>query len=167
MRYFDARKALEAIVFVSHQNHDLFHIVKILYFADKFHLTDYGRLITGDRYVAMKDGPVPSGAFDIIKSVRGDGFADFGLDPVEAFRVDEETEIKPLREARFEFLSESEVQALEKAIEVYSRMSFADLWDVVHEEEAYINASRNNDISLTSIINSLENSDFLLEYLSS
>ncbi len=33
----------------------------------------FGRLITGDHYNAMKDGPVASNTYDIIKIARGDG----------------------------------------------------------------------------------------------
>ena len=32
----------------------------------------YERFITGDYYVKMEQGPVPSGAYDIAKLVRGD-----------------------------------------------------------------------------------------------
>lgn len=40
-------------------------IVKLLYFADKFHLMQYGRLITNDKYYAMEHGPVGSVTKDI------------------------------------------------------------------------------------------------------
>ncbi len=48
--------------------HKLF---KLLYFADKIHLRDYGRPITTDRYVAMKYGPVPSIAYSFIQTLEG------------------------------------------------------------------------------------------------
>lgn len=41
--------------------------VKLVYLADKIHLRIYGRSITNDSYVAMKNGPVPSRTLDIIK----------------------------------------------------------------------------------------------------
>jgi uncharacterized phage-associated protein len=164
-RLVDIRKAIEAIVYVSHKNGDLFHVVKILYYADKFHLAGYGRLITGDYYVAMKDGPVPSAAYDIIKAVRGDGLANFKENPQEAFRVDDWMTIVPNREPNLDYLSESDVEALDKAIGKYSPMSFQELWDAVHEEEPYKQAR--SDISLESIIKSLSNGDEVLAYMNS
>ncbi|MCG3471841.1 SocA family protein [Xenorhabdus bovienii] len=72
---FDSEKALEAILYVASNapNPDIYHIGKILYFADRKHLDRYGRLITGDTYIVMKDGPVASNAYDIIKCARGAG----------------------------------------------------------------------------------------------
>ena len=49
-------------------------LCKILYFADQRHLSLYGRSITGDTYIAMQYGPVPSNVDDILKAVRGDSF---------------------------------------------------------------------------------------------
>lgn len=49
------------------QFHELF---KILYFADQEHIKIYGRPITGDKYIAMKYGPVPSFLYDILKDIN-------------------------------------------------------------------------------------------------
>jgi len=40
--------------------------LKLLYFAERYHLRKYGRLITNDTYCAMKNGAVPSVTMDII-----------------------------------------------------------------------------------------------------
>jgi hypothetical protein len=60
-RSFDRDKALEVILFIAEKlgAPTLLIISKILYLADKRHLQDYGRLICGDRYIAMEFGPVP------------------------------------------------------------------------------------------------------------
>ena len=41
-----------------------------MFLAEKYHLVRYGRPITGDRYDAMKDGPVPSFTYDLFKKHR-------------------------------------------------------------------------------------------------
>ncbi|WP_255566960.1 MULTISPECIES: Panacea domain-containing protein [unclassified Photorhabdus] len=72
---FDSEKAIESILYVASTApiSDIYHVGKILYFADRLHLERYGRLITGDNHLAMKDGPVAENAYDIIKVARGDG----------------------------------------------------------------------------------------------
>jgi uncharacterized phage-associated protein len=75
---FDEKKAIAAILYilkkVSDQGakSDLHKLFKILYFAEREHLATWGRPITGDFFIAMQYGPVPSHIYDMIKSVKGD-----------------------------------------------------------------------------------------------
>lgn len=52
---------------------DIHKLFKILYFAEQKHLVRYGTAISQDHYHAMKNGPVPSIAYDIYKSVKDGG----------------------------------------------------------------------------------------------
>src|SRR3990172_3908608 len=98
---FDPEKALNVILWVANRAKipDFYRISKIIYFADKVHLQKYGRLICGDAYVAMKDGPVPSGVYDIMKSVRGDGYSPCEIEAKNSFEVSAKTRVVPLKDA--------------------------------------------------------------------
>lgn len=50
---------------------DKLKIVKLMYLADKLHLIRYGRTITGDSFVAMKNGPVGSTVLDVLSGETG------------------------------------------------------------------------------------------------
>jgi uncharacterized phage-associated protein len=65
---FDESKTLEALVYVARAWDAItpFYLSKVLFFADRNHLRAYGRPITGDSYIAMVDGPVPSRSFSAI-----------------------------------------------------------------------------------------------------
>ncbi|MEK6752753.1 MAG: Panacea domain-containing protein [Chloroflexota bacterium] len=172
--YLDTQKALEAIVYVSQKTNNLFNVVKTLYFADKFHLENYGRLITGDRYIAMEDGPVPSGAYDLIKFVRGDEFTYnskiIDAHPEKAIKVvrdGKETMVSPLREYDPDYLSESDIECLDKSIELFAKMNTSKLWDIVHQEEAYKKTPPNKTMPISEIILSLPNGKDVLEFLNS
>src|SRR5258705_2140806 len=72
---FDREKAISAIKVVLKNvdgKCDFHRLFKILYFAEQKHLSKYGRPIFGDTYIAMKDGPVPSDIYDILKIIKGD-----------------------------------------------------------------------------------------------
>ncbi len=173
-KFLDAEKALEAIVYVSRETHNLFNIVKTLYFADKFHLENYGTLITGDYYVAMEDGPVPSGAYNLVKFVRGDERTYESqiveTHPEKALQVTKrgnETIVIPKRAPNLDVLSESDIECLEKSIKLYARMHTTKLWKIVHQEEAYKNTEKNKPMPLREIILSLPNGKDVLEYLNS
>jgi uncharacterized phage-associated protein len=170
-RFLDVEKALEAVVYVSHKTNDLFHIVKILYYADKIHLEEYGRQLTGDYYVAMEEGPVPSGAYDLIKRARGDEqlfeARIVDIHPEKSISIKDHIIVTPLRPTKLEFLSESDIECLDKSIEVYATMGVKKLWELAHEEEAYKKARRNGPIQLSDIIQSLPSGNEILEYLNS
>lgn len=67
---FSYKKATQALNYFARQNGG--HInklkaLKLLFFADRFHLRKYGRPITNDEYFAMNYGPVPSGSRDLVE----------------------------------------------------------------------------------------------------
>lgn len=172
-KYLDAEKALEVIVYISHYTDNLFNIVKTLYFADKCHLENYGRLISGETYIAMEDGPVPSGAYDLVKVARGD---ERGYDkeivnaqPAQAIKVKKiknKTYIYPLRSANLDLLSESDVECLDWAIKQYAKMDTNKLWKIVHREMAYNNTPKDEPISLRELIyTDIPAGEDVIEYL--
>lgn len=76
-KLFKYDKAVNAILYSLQQlggKTDMHKLCKILYYADQRHLSMYGRSITGDTYIAMQFGPVPSCVDDILKALRGDSF---------------------------------------------------------------------------------------------
>lgn len=165
---FDAEKAVEAILYVANRVGDPgFHrISKLLYFADREHLAKYGRFICGDSYVAMKHGPVPSGTYDILKYVRGDGLSCPVPHASESFRVDDPPwRVVYFRDADMDSLSESERECLDSAIAKYGNMSFGQLTTVSHDK-AWESADENEFILVEQIVATLPDADELLRHLS-
>lgn len=73
---FNYKKAAQALNYFATRNGGAIsklRALKLIYFADRYHLRKYGRLLTGDQYYAMKFGPVASGVKDIAEmdSVSG------------------------------------------------------------------------------------------------
>ena len=56
------QKAIETLVYIASKRAglDVFHVCKVVLYADLLHFRKFGRPVTGDQYCAMKDGPVPS-----------------------------------------------------------------------------------------------------------
>jgi uncharacterized phage-associated protein len=160
---FNIEKALEVLLYIGARCPNTYNALKVLYFADKLHLAEYGRFICGDSYVAMNNGPVPSGVYDMVKSVRGDGFISTEIPLTDAFAVDGYN-ILPLRGANLDLLSESEIECLDEAIKRYGHLSFSTLKRLSHDK-AYKAADQNDTISLDAIVSSLPDSDLLSDYL--
>ena len=156
-------KALQVLLYVTREVPDMYNALKVIYLADKQHLQEYGRFIYGDQYVAMQHGPVPSLAYDIVKQVRGDGSC--VVPGAEEYLSLDGTDIIAHRDPDLDLLSESDVECLDEAIERYGNMSFAELRNISHSDDAFQSADQNGFMSLAAIAESLPNSDELLEYL--
>ena len=50
---------------------DIFHILKILYFADRKHYAEWGTRLSNDTFCAMENGPVASHLYNALKDVTG------------------------------------------------------------------------------------------------
>jgi len=113
---------------------DKLKIIKLLYFADKYHLMKYGQSITNDRHIAMEHGPVNSLALDILC------FNDLVLHEDEinyTYKLLKQTG-KYTFIANIEFtkklnyLSESGKEALDYIIQRFGKMSGFKLTDYAH-----------------------------------
>jgi uncharacterized phage-associated protein len=179
-KFLDADKALEVVIYVSTKTDNLFNIVKTIYYADKYHLARYGRLITGDNYIAMGEGPVPSGTYDLIKLVRGDSFSYeskiVNAHPEDALTVkvvkeegkSPKTLVYPRRVPNLDLLSESDRECLDLSIGKYGNMHTTKLWRLVHQEKSYKKTQQDNLIPLREIISlDIPNGKDVLEYLES
>lgn len=117
-----------------------YDIVKSLFLADRRHLNEYGRPITFDNYVAMKHGPVPSQAYDLLKP-QSEGFGTDKLPwratPVPGSRA---LNYAGLSEPDLDELSPSEVEILVESFITIKSLSFGQVRKITHEDPAYIDA---------------------------
>lgn len=162
---FNQEKAIEVLLYISSEISNMYNALKVLYFADREHLANHGRLIYGESYVAMAHGPVPSGAYDMVKAAKPDSLIRFDIE-VKDFLLLEGYEIVPLREPNLEKLSESDIEALDHAIEEYGHLSFGELQAISHRDSAFKAADENDFIPFEVLIRSLPDGELLLNYLS-
>ena len=160
---FNRRTGIEAIVYVAIAFKDpTFHrISKILYFADKYHLTHYGALICGDHYLAMKHGPVPSGIYDILKTVR-DGSTDSAAG--QAFVILSGKHVRPRRDVNLDYLSEAAREALDSAIAEYGSLAPNELTQA-SRDSAWEAADENEWMDILEIARTTPNSQTLAGHL--
>lgn len=165
---FDENKALETLLYIA--NHcpikDIYHVLKIQFFADSKHLEQNGRFITGDNYIAMKNGPVASNAYNFLKIARGESVF---IPPamitkiMEALAVDGFS-IEAKREADTDYLSGSDIACLNEAIAENGLLSFGELNTKSHGD-LWKEANRNDEISFSDFVRHSKNSELLRDYL--
>lgn len=132
---FDKEKSLNALLYVANrvQRKDFHKIFKIIYFADRQHLADWGRPITGDTYISMESGPVPSRLYDMLKIVRGDSYLPDMEGLGKYFQVENWMYVHPLQDADLNKLSASEQEAMSEAIEKYATLSYDEIKEKSHD----------------------------------
>ncbi|MDO7742580.1 MAG: Panacea domain-containing protein [Pedobacter sp.] len=134
---FDKDKAINALLFIaqgiadSRGLADKYATLKILYFAEKKHLVEYGRLITDDKFAALKFGPVPSNSYDLLEYNN------------EYFNSVDNKNLKPLILPDLKMLSNSDVECLRSALEENKGLGFNEL-KIKSHDAAYHKAFDNS-----------------------
>lgn len=112
-------KIIEAIVYLVSRSKDRkmskLHLLKMLFFADRWHLRMYGRSVTGDTYYAMQYGPVPS---ECKRIAEGHPSLDMGEALSGALDFPCPNIVHAIRDERRSALSDSDIAALEAARDV-------------------------------------------------
>ena len=128
-------KIVNALVYLARQSGqeslNKLKAIKLLYFADRYHIRKYGRAVTNDQYFGMKLGPVGSIAKDITE--LSDVFEDTELAYLKSFiqRVGLH-EFKVARDFDRMAFSESDIEALNFSIKYFSRFDKYALAELSH-----------------------------------
>ena len=116
-------------------------LFKLMFLAEKYHLVHYGRPITGDRYDAMNDGPVPSFTYDLFKrQILRRPFTEPGrrlAAALDVIRSGKLPQFKALHSFDPDQLSKSDILALDKTIQKFGLKTFEELSDITHAMVAY------------------------------
>lgn len=139
---------------------------QILYFADNEHLSKYGRSITGDAYVRMDFGPVPTCIYDLFKAVRGDSYFASQVDNVrqDCFHFVNNKDIAAVASPDMSYLSESDVEMLDKYIDQLKDKGFSEVSDASHGY-AWSNTAQNGVISVRDRLTEMGDSDEYINYI--
>lgn len=152
---FNKDKSIHSVFFILNEIEegcDIHKVCKILYFADQKHLVKWGRPITGDHYIKMNYGPVPSNIKNII---------DFSSDIQRNGNI-----LSTVVEYDSDELSVSEINCLKESIEENRKLNFNELTEKPHDK-AWNKAELNNPkgisyIEMAKVITTDEN---MLNYI--
>lgn len=168
------KAAIAAVLYIAGRisQPDRFRLGHLLYLADKLHLEEYGRTISGERYHAMEHGPVPSAVYDALKVLSGED-SYYHLNPKifrglsgrlrhldgPNFEVISEPDLGPL--------SESDLEALDDVISEFGDARMDEIEHATHDAAwTRVRESRPNAaIPWEAIAETMDDSDAVLEQL--
>jgi uncharacterized phage-associated protein len=170
---FNAEKALAAIGYlVNATGADLYSVMKMIYLADKAHLGQFGRTITGDMYTAMEKGPVPERAYNLCKFVRGQRSHFDAFPEARDWLVLEHNKFQLKRDPELRNLSKSDLGALDEVVSFYKSHGWKGVADASHDaawkaawDEAESRGQGSTSMDFNAIAATLGNGPALIEYL--
>lgn len=125
----DRSKAINSMLYIIESlnerglSSDIHKLMKLMYFADKDHLVNYGFPITGDTYIKLPYGPVPSFSNFVLKN-ENDDFKDIFSRSGYIIYSNQKADLDDL--------SESEIESLNSSIENFGRYTFDELTQISH-----------------------------------
>lgn len=146
MDRFDQQTLIEEVLYILEKTGgiDYYHLFKILYFAERLHLAEWGSRLNADDFCALDYGPVPTHLYDAIKELKSGSvysqLATMLAKAVEFAGEDAPNVLLAKRRPDMDFLSKSCIEELDKSITRHSTQSFRQLKDASHDDawkEAY------------------------------
>jgi hypothetical protein len=128
MEPFNRLKAITLLLYLAQKNEGILNkmkALKLIWLADRYHLRKYGRTITGDKYVAMAYGTVPSTVKDIIEGRRGLHTNEITLAGTHEYRANASPDL--------DNLSDSDQEAMDLIIDTYFGQDQFDLSMLSHD----------------------------------
>lgn len=153
IRYnFNEEKTINVVLYIAEKlkQRDFHKIFKILYFSDREFLNLYGVTITGDTYIAMDAGPVPTKNYDMFKIVRGDSYMQDTKNLGRYFAVSNWMFILPLQKANLDNIASAEKDIIDAMISRYGDMSYDEIKEKSHDV-AWRSTARDYPISFESM----------------
>ncbi len=122
--------------------------LKLVFFADRYHIRKYGRTITDDFYYAMEHGPVGSTTYDVLKFNTNTSHE---KKYIEHFLEKEDDKCKAKnKNLKLDYLSETDIEALDFAINTFGKFSSKRIKDISHlypEWNRFKKTLKTNDIT--------------------
>ncbi|EKE03674.1 MAG: hypothetical protein ACD_20C00169G0004 [uncultured bacterium] len=118
------------------------HLIKLIFFADKYFLMSFGRSITDDKHCALPNGPICSETLDIINH---DKFCT--RETIEYFdsllKLEENRKISLLNQERinnfkFDAISKVEKNVLDGIINKFKNYKTSEIWEYSHKLKEWI-----------------------------
>lgn len=170
----EKKELIEMVLYILNKTGgtDIYHLMKILYFAEQKHLLEWGSKMVPDDFRAFEYGPVADHLFKAVHNndKYGKELPQLFLEAVQFAGDDAPNVLLPKRQPNMDWLSQATVECLDASIDENIGLSFGQLLSKSHDpawQEAWENVQNGNDdhISPLSIAKAAGASDGLLEYI--
>ena len=166
---FNGKKSINVILYIIEQcggKINQYNLLKIIFEADKYHLNNHRRPVTGDTYRNMSFGTVPDAIYNTIKGNRS---------PKKYLKELEMTALPFKYNKKTHMLTSSvshdpkrftktNIEALKQGIKKYGGLNFEEVKQTNHEEKCWRETERNEIIPFELIVEDKTTLELLSEH---
>ena len=181
-QYKDIYKIAHTILFFIENDMHHFGITKLMklfFYADKYHLEKYKKTIFNQEYTKLKHGPVPESIHALLLdtlSLKLDNgypleyeeeakvisnFIDINTEQLDDKKKMHKLQSRENKQANKDFFSESELEILEKVSKEFKNMNTNDISSLSHETRAWKSVDMREPISIYNLVDNLEDRKFI------
>ncbi|MGY6648037.1 Panacea domain-containing protein [Wenyingzhuangia sp. IMCC45574] len=132
MKVFNYKKSVQAVnLFANLEGREINYTkaIKLIWLSDRYYLRNHGKTITGDKYFALKNGPLASCTSDIIKAYN---LSDEELSYREEFFEVAGYILKSVKEPNLKVFSKKELEILKLIYKTFSNETWDSLSNFSH-----------------------------------
>lgn len=175
MEHYDVKKIANAIIYFIDNNVQSLgstKLMKLCFYADKYHLEEYGKPIFNHSYTKLPRGPVPTWLYSIVRtSISGNYDYDFqeevnvfneyiGIQEVSYNKYPQVIFTKK-QEFNNKFFSKTQLKILDRVIEEFRTITATEISELSHTTNAWKNVEMNEQISYESMVDDEETSQYV------
>lgn len=170
MTTFDKEKLIEVVLYILNATEglDRYHIFKVLYFAEREHLKNWGTRIVEDDFVALDRGPVPTLLYDAVKQNKRNSeqkeMSEMFSEAVESATDDASNIFIAKRTADMDYLSKADIECIDHSIAENAGLTFNQLYQKSHDS-AYKSTIHCGVISPVNMAKAEGAEEGMLEYI--
>lgn len=154
----EKRKIIEMVLYILQKTGgaDLYHVLKILYFAEQKHLVEWGSKMVPDNFHAYEYGPVPDQLYKAIhdNDKYGEELPRLFKEAVRFAGDDAPNVLLPNHKPDLDWLSQADIECLDASICENAGLSFKQLLQKSHDGawlQAWTSAMAGNDDTMDSL----------------
>lgn len=164
-------KTVQCVLYVIEQmggEINQYNLMKVMFAADKEHLNQHAIPVTGDKYIKMHFGTVPSAIYDMVND-KGlyDYLNELDMKELPFKRIEKDGKsfmIVSSTKPNKDYLSETSIESLDKGIVEYGNLTFAEVKTKNHKEKSWQESKHNEVIDFELMIENKEVLKYLLEH---
>ena len=112
---------------------DYIKLFKIMYFAQREYLANYGLTVVDDSFKARLRGPVPALTYKVVKMAESGDMSGDLREFVSSIRVDDNQKVYALKRPNLDYLAQAAVDELDKMIAKYRNVNSKELSKLSHD----------------------------------